>query len=148
MQRIKKPKREDRIDVGRLRQTENKHQFRKYVEEQEITGENTWVDLKQRLTKAANNCRPKKKRNKRNNWMTDETIELLNQRRNENDQRAVKELTKTIRRRCREAKDEEIEQKCREVEDLENGNETMKMYQLVRQLAPKKKPKQKKSNSR
>ena len=42
MQRIKEPKKEDRIDVGWLRQTENKHQFRKYVEEQEITGENTW----------------------------------------------------------------------------------------------------------
>ena len=77
--------------------------------------------------------------------MTDEIIELMNQRRNENDQRAVKELTKTIRRKCREAKDEEIEQKCREVEDLENRNETMKMYQLVRQLAPKEKPKQNKA---
>ena len=44
--------------------------------------------------------------------MTDEKIEQMNQRRNENDQRAVNELTKTIRRKCREAKDEEIEQKC------------------------------------
>ena len=77
--------------------------------------------------------------------MTDEIIELMNQRRNKNDQRAVKELTKTIRRKCREAKDEEIEQKCREVEDLENRNETMKMYQLVRKLAPKEKPKQNKA---
>ena len=60
----------------------------------------------------------------------------------------MKELTKTIRRKCREAKDEEIEQKCREVEDLENRNETMKMYQLapnVRQLAPKEKSKQNKA---
>ena len=114
MQRIKKPKREDRIDVGWLRQTENKHQFRKYVEEQEITGENTWVStpIKQRLKIAANNCIPNKKRNKKKNWITDEITELMNQRRNENDQRAVNELTKTIPRKCREAKDEEIEQKC------------------------------------
>ena len=95
MQRIKKQKREDRIDVGWLRQTENELQFRKFVEEQKITGENTWVDMKQRLTKAANDCIPKKKRNKKNNWMTDEIFELMNQRRNEKDQRAVKELTKT-----------------------------------------------------
>ena len=115
------------------------------MEEQEITSENTWVDIKQKLTKAANNCIPKKKRNKRNNWMTDEIIELMNQRRSENDQRAVKELTMTIPRKCREAEDEEIEQKCREVEDLENRNETMKMYQLVRQFAPKEKPKQNKA---
>ena len=77
--------------------------------------------------------------------MTDERNELMNQRRNESDQRAVKELTKTIRRKSREAKDDEIEQKSREVEDLENRNETMKMYQLVRQLAPKEKPKQNKA---
>ena len=64
MQRIKKPKREDRIDVGWLRQTEYKHQFRKYVEEQEVTGETTWVDTKQRLTKVANNCIPKKNETK------------------------------------------------------------------------------------
>ena len=70
--------------------------------------------------------------------MTDEIIELMNQRRNEKDQQAVKELMKTIRRKCSEAKHEEIEQKCREVEDLENRNETMKMYPLKRQLAPKK----------
>ena len=110
-----------------------------------MTGDNTWVDIKQRLTKAANNCISKKKRNKRNNWMIDEIIELMNQRRNENDQGARKELTKKIRRKCREAKDEKIEQKSREVEDLENRNETTKMYQLVRQLAPKEKPKQNKA---
>ena len=77
--------------------------------------------------------------------MTDERNELMNQRRNESDQRAVKELTKTIRRKSREAKDDEIEEKSREVEDLENRNETMKMYQLVRQIAPKEKPKQNKA---
>ena len=70
--------------------------------------------------------------------MTDEIFELMNQQRNENGQRAVKQLTKTIRRKCREAKDEEIEQKCREVEDHEKTNETLKLYQLVRQHAPKK----------
>ena len=77
--------------------------------------------------------------------MTDERNELMDQRRNESDQRAVKELTKTIRRKSREAKDDEIEEKSREVEDLENRNETMKMYQLVRQIAPKEKPKQNKA---
>ena len=77
--------------------------------------------------------------------MTDEIIEIMNQRRNKNDQRAVKKLTKIIRRKCREAKLEQIEQKCREVEELENRNETMKMYHFVRQFAPKEKPKQNKA---
>ena len=53
----------------------------------------------------------------------------------------------TLLRKCREAKDEEVEQKCREAEDLENRNETKKMYQLVRQLAPEEKPKQNKAIS-
>ena len=77
--------------------------------------------------------------------MTAELIELMNQPRNENDQRAVKELTKTILRKYREAKDKEIEQKCREVEDLGNRNENIEMYQLVRQFAPKEKPKRNKA---
>ena len=109
MQRIKKPKREDHIDVGWLRQTENKHQLRKYVEEQEITGENNWVDIKQRLTKAANNYIPKKKQNIRNNWMTDEIIKLMNHRRNENDQRPVKELTKLRRQYAESAEKLKLE---------------------------------------
>ena len=50
----------------------------------------------------------------------------------------LKNLTRTIRRLCREAKTKEIKQKCKKIEEAESRNDYRTVYQVVKEVAPRK----------
>ena len=70
-------------------------------------------------------------------WMTEEILTLM-QKRLEKDQKVIRQHTKVIRRKCREAKTKELLERCSKIEELEKRGDTRTMYYEVKKLAPKK----------
>jgi len=69
--------------------------------------------------------------------MTDEILELMDARRKEKNKEKIRDMTRQIRQKCREAKTREVENICDRIHDLEKRNETRKMYLMTKRLAPK-----------
>ena len=81
-----------------------------------------------------------KKKEARNEWMTHELLELMNERKlwkcsNETEYYALK---KEIRRRCREAKEQWYNNRCEEIEEVEKYHKMNKMHSKVTELMNRK----------
>ena len=81
------------------------------IEETEQTGvteriENKWSNIKESLTNATTNLSKRQKQAKKE-WMTDEILELMKQRKEQKNKSEVQyqKLEKEIRNKCREAKE-------------------------------------------
>ena len=101
------------------------------------TNEFTWKEISYRIKKGAEKVMPKQTMERRQNWMTDEILELMYARRKEKNKEKIRDMTRQIRQKCREAKTREIENICDKIHDLENRNETRKMYLMTKRLASK-----------
>jgi hypothetical protein len=97
----------------------------------------SWKGIAAKVTTAAMKVIPEKAKIKRNNWVTDEILELISKIKKMTEKPEIRKMGKIIQRLCREAKAEEINRLCRKVEKLEKENRTREMYQIVRRLAPK-----------
>ena len=61
------------------------------------TNEFTWTEISDRIKKGAAKVMPKQKRERGQNWMTDEMLELMDVRRKEKNKEKIKDMTRQIR---------------------------------------------------
>jgi len=136
-------KKKSRINISPLKDREVAQKFAKEVEkevgnintdEEEI--ENVWRKWKEGVINAAKTTIPEKKTARRKQWMTEDIMELINERRelknkNENDYRRV---NKIISQKCREEKNRWFEEKCRQVEKLEEEGKIREMHSEIKQM--------------
>ena len=155
----KSPKYQAQYDLNTLKEStinakckievRNKYQSLS-IEEIEQTDEIEYVDQTGRIEKIWRNVKgspmgaktnlPRRKKEARNEWMTNEILELMKERklwkcRNETEYYA---LEKEIRRRCREAKEQWHFNRCEEIEELEKHHKMNKMHSKVKELTNRK----------
>ncbi|XP_049944546.1 uncharacterized protein LOC126426686 [Schistocerca serialis cubense] len=117
-----------RWDLDELTKPEVVQSFRDSVREQ-LTGieerntvEEEWVALRDEVVKAAEDQVGKKTRASRNPWVTEEILNLIDERRkyknavNEASRKEYKRLKNEIDRKCKMAKQGWLEDKCKDVE--------------------------------
>ena len=130
LKKLKMIKREQQLDYYQLQNNQDikniyaievKNRFS--VLEQE--GNNTtWEVFKEALVETAKETIPKKTKQSKNKWMTEEILRMMRrrqampQRRNSDE---YKQLHREIRKKCREAKEEWLKNECAEIE---KGKET------------------------
>ena len=121
-----------------LQEYDNALRYQKEMEKKEISSEPKWYEIKKVIMETTESTIPKKQMEKRKTWMTEEILTLMQKRRLEKDQKVIRQHTKVIRRKCREAKTKELLERCSKIEELEKRGDTRTMYYEVKKLAPKK----------
>ena len=74
-------------------------------------------------------------RRARQRWMTDDILDLMEERRClKGDRERYDEINREVKRRCRERKEEWFNQQCEEVEQLDRMHMHQKKYERVKQI--------------
>uniref|UniRef100_A0A8D8SN59 Craniofacial development protein 2 n=1 Tax=Cacopsylla melanoneura TaxID=428564 RepID=A0A8D8SN59_9HEMI len=112
--------------------TELKRKFENIEIEDDI--EQLWLHTKEAIHEVASTV--KKQRPKKKHWMSDEILDLMEERRQykNRDPEMYKTKNKEIRRKIREAQQKDLEFKCVEIETLEKKHDSFNMYKKVKEL--------------
>ena len=101
--------------------------------------EQQWKNLKECINKASQKIIPKVKRNAKQKWMSDEILNLMEERRDCNrNTEEYKTLHRKIKTKCKKAKEDWLKQKCKEVEDLP-GKDLKAMHKKIEYVTGRKK---------
>lgn len=136
----------DKLNIERLKSEETREKLKqqinanlerniKYEENKENT-EQQWQFLKTSIIE------PSKKeltlnKHKKEDWMTDEILELMNERRKYKtmNNTRYKQLQSQIRRKIREAKETYFSERCNEIEELQSKYDNFNLHKKVKELA-------------
>ena len=101
--------------------------------------EGDYESLRLALEEANTEILPKLNREPNRPWMTEDILRLMDCRRMKKgvDLDEYKNLNRTIHRKCRQARDEWMDERCAEVEDLEKRDQAI-MYSKVKEVIGKK----------
>ena len=95
-----------------------------------------WKALKDSMTHGLT-ILPKKKKKKNKIWMTDEILNIMQERKVakiESDTTKYKKLNKLIKKECIEAREKWLSEKCKELEEM-HRNKSNKIYEGIRELS-------------
>lgn len=125
-------------------------QFRKCIEEdlkcaelKHLRTDNVelkWNILKDIILQSAEKNIPKKRAEKKKPWITNEILELIDERRKwknvqtDDGKRKYRQLNNKLRRECNKAKIEYWKEQCKDIEELERKGRIDQMYEKVRAL--------------
>jgi len=131
----KKPSREIKADLNMLKNPDVNNAFNAIIQnrfnalehediEQREEIDRMWNELRDGVKNAIETVVPKAQRRKKNDWMTEEILDLMDERRKK--KRGSKDyvdVEKLIRDKCKQAKEEWYENRCKEIEeDMKNHN--------------------------
>lgn len=107
--------------------------------ETETEIERTWNFIKYNIVEIQNNTIGTAKNDKKQQWMTDEILDLMNERRKykTRDISKYKKTNKLIRRKCRDAKEQWMAEKCQEIETLQNKYDTFNLHKKIKEMTQK-----------
>ena len=134
-----------RVDIKKLVNPEVKVNVRNALEEKMKTVkakrptevESTWNSIKDSMIEVQEIHIGHINNKKKQNWMTDEILELMNERRKykTTDHIQYKTLNKDIRRKCREAREMWMSDKCKEIEILQEKHDSFNLHKKVKELS-------------
>uniref|UniRef100_A0A8D8XFQ8 Craniofacial development protein 2 n=1 Tax=Cacopsylla melanoneura TaxID=428564 RepID=A0A8D8XFQ8_9HEMI len=134
----KKSQYSGKIDLQDLK--ENRERFTNILEsklqtDKEVTDiEDNWNQMKSTIQTVLSTA--KKGRHKKKKWMTDEILDMMEDRRQykNSNWEIYRRKNKEIRKKIREAQQLYFEQNCREMEELEKKHDTFNMHKKVREV--------------
>ena len=104
-------------------------QYRMETTEEKI--DNKWQCLKGSINHA-NKAAPKKVKRAKQKWMTDEILDLMDQRKKAKNTPEYSSLKKEVQEKCRDARENWIESKCEELEECDRNNATKRMHEEIK----------------
>ena len=98
--------------------------------------DNQWIALRESMTSAAEEVLPKKKREQKQPWITQEILEKMKERKiaKNVDPVRYKQLKKEVDSDCRKAKEEWWNKKCETVEQLESSHASRAMHEKIKEI--------------
>ena len=101
--------------------------------------ESVWKSLKSRIEEVVEEMIPKRPKEKKQKWMTDEIMQLMKERRSKkNDKKEYRRIDKEIRTKCKIAKEQWFGNRCAEIEDLERKHHSRRLHEEVKRLTDRK----------
>ena len=121
---------------------EVKNRYERLAEDRTVGDiDNDWSMLQNSLVEAAEEMIPREPQGRRQMWMTQDILELMEERRkfkNRADER-YRELDQLIKRMCKDRKEEWLQAKCEELEPLERIDSRL-LAEKIREITGKKRP--------
>ena len=105
----------------------------------ENIGESKWNAFKEALVSTAKEVIPKKEKNVKRKWITNEILGLMKERQQilPRNSAGYMSLDKTIKINCRKAKEEWLNEKCAKIEKMKN-TDTAGMHKMIKKIAGQK----------
>lgn len=145
--RMKKtnPKRKQRYDLRRLKNPNIKQEVKIELNEKINTEQNSNnLDIEMEMNELRKHVQEVKEKylkpdkTKRKSWMTDEILDLMEERRlNKGKACEYKRIQSQIRRKIREAKEKEHKEKCQEIEFYQSRYDSFNVHKKVREVTGK-----------
>ena len=112
-----------------------KNHFESLIDEGEET---TWEAMRHILIETAENILPKEKKRMRQKWMTEEILLMMEDRQKLSDRQGsgYRELDKQIKKKCREAKENWLNDQCAEVKEQFGNNH--RIYKRINEISGRK----------
>ena len=107
-------------------------QYRRETPKEKI--DNKWQCLKESI-KHVNESAPKKGKKTKQKWITEEILNLMDERKKAKNTPAYKSLHKKVQNKCREAREQWINSKCEEIEECNRNNSTKRMHEEINLLS-------------
>ncbi|XP_044750612.1 uncharacterized protein LOC123310952 [Coccinella septempunctata] len=105
--------------------------------------EKTWNTIKEKIVKIQEVNIGFTKNNKKQEWITEEIIDLMVERRiNKTNPTEYKKYNKIIRRKCREAKEKWMSAKCQEIEQLQERYDHFNVHKKIKEMTGKRRKRQ------
>ncbi|XP_068082613.1 uncharacterized protein, partial [Anabrus simplex] len=128
LKKLKKGKNATRWNLDKLKEKSVRDCFKKHVAQglnekaEGNTIEEEWIVMRNEVSRAAEEMLGRKKRSTKNQWITQEILDLMDERRkcknarNEEDRKEYRRLKNQLDRKCKVAKEEWLKEKCKDVE--------------------------------
>ena len=131
-------KKTQKHDLKNLKNTEIRVQYCNKIEKG-LVKKDSWEVIKSTVKKVAAEIIGYTKQHKKQPWITDEILHLINNRNNMKKTNAneYKEISREIQKKCRAARTKWIEVECREIENLESKNNTREMHKRIKAMSYK-----------
>lgn len=139
-----------RFDVEKLKEGAVQQQFNIILKEKwrrkniegTSTVEETWEGIRDAYTEVAEEVLGVRKRKKRVPWISQEVLDLSDQRSqmritkhlSEENRKGYNKLTRDIKKKAKQCKDQWLEDRCIEVERYEKSQNTQKLFQAVNEI--------------
>ena len=109
-----------------------------FRDETDMDDETRWNSIKETLNEALKTTVPVQAKKARQKWMTDEILNLMNERREKKRKtEEYKEIDKKIKSMCKKAKIEWWDTKCKDIERLEKEYKTKEMHDRIKDVTGK-----------
>ena len=97
-----------------------------------------WGHMKNSLLNAAKQIVPTRRKRKQKEWMTEEVLMKMNERKEaKNDTKKYRSLDKEVRKMCERAKETWYNEQCEEIEKLEREHKAKEVHDKVKHLTHK-----------
>lgn len=146
LKRVETSLRSKRFDLGRIDdqyRVETRNRFSKLLMyDAEVTPDELWLDLKTSILESAKKCIPIQRRKKSTPWLSQEVIDLSDERRQLKEaglknSRMYRLISSEIQQKARRDKNDHINKMCQELEDHSQSNNSRNLFRSVRDLTRK-----------
>ena len=150
-----KAKRSPNLDFTALRQPEIREEFAVKVQnrfsalmeeyldiDERDTSEQIdkrWANLHSAINDTQNEVLPRKVREARKDWMNDEILEMMKERKRKKGTDEYVQIHKQIKLKCKEAKEGWANNKCKYIEEMSDKHQVKQMFNEISQMTQKKK---------
>lgn len=120
----------NRFDV--LQESQENQENEKHQVEKE------WYSLQNALKEVTEQLIPEKRNIAKQRWMTDEILEMMEERRKvKGNAVRYEQMDREVKEKCKERKEEWLKESCEEIEELQKVNAT-RMYDKIKEMTGKK----------
>ena len=145
MKRIKRRAENTRIEITRLREKDTKQHLTEEINEtlmnikeevlQSTEIENKWLLMSTKIIKSQEKILTPKSYKKKQ-WMTNEILELMDERRQfkNRDFTKYKEVNKQIKYKIKDAKEKWLKQQCEEIEEYQKKHDSFNTHKKIKEM--------------
>ena len=149
----RKSKKEEKYELDLLKQDHYKERFsievknrfdslmieeNEQVEDDRNRTNKKWQCLKKSIHGAEASVLPKKEGRKDKSWMTQEILDMMEERRVRKNNPDYKLIDKETKRKCKERKEEWYNDLCKEIEELEREHKIRELHEKVKKMTDRK----------
>ena len=98
-----------------------------------------WTNIKEGIQKAAHNILPNIVKKNKKPWISTDILDMMEKRKKAKNTQSYDEINRQVKRACKIAKENWLEEQCQEIENLEKQHLTRQMHEKIRRVTNRRK---------
>ena len=98
-----------------------------------------WKNIKEGIQKAAHSILPKIVKKNKKAWISTDILDMMEKRKRAKNTQDYDEINRQVKRACKIAKENWLEEQCQEIENLEKQHLTRQMHEKIRRVTNRRK---------